>query len=62
MPQESNYELLVKISKSLSSMHMKQEKMINRLILLEQELKEFKNSMPERKQGWFNDYWEIKKN
>jgi hypothetical protein len=62
MPQETNYELLLKISKSLSSMHIKQEKMINRLIMLENELKDFKNSMPVRKRGWTGDYWEIQNN
>jgi len=57
----TNQELLLKISKSLSSLHIKQDKMINRLIMLETELKDFKNTMPVRKSGWFNDYWEMKK-
>lgn len=61
MPEKvlkTNQELLVEISKSLSSLHKKQDTLIKNLDNLQKELTEFKNSMPVRKSGWFNDYWE----
>ena len=63
MPEKvlkTNQELLVEISKSLSSLHKKQDTLIKNLDNLQKELTEFKNSMPVRKSGWFNDYWEMK--
>ena len=63
MPEKvlkTNQELLVEISKSLSSLHKKQDTLIKNLDNLQKELTEFKNSMPVRKSGLFNDYWEIK--
>jgi len=63
MPEKvlkTNTELLVEISKSLSSLHKKQDTLIKNLDNLQKELTEFKNSMPVRKSGWFNDYWEMK--
>lgn len=54
MPQETELELLEKISKSLSSLH-------KRISKLENTLDQFKNSMPVRKRGWTGDYWEIQK-
>lgn len=64
MPEKvlkTNQELLVEISKSLSSLHKKQDILIKNLDNLQKELTDFKNSMPTRKSGWFNDYWEMKK-
>lgn len=63
MPEKvlkTNQELLVDISKSLSSLHKKQDTLIKNLDNLQKELTDFKNSMPVRKSGWFNDYWEMK--
>jgi len=63
MPEKvlkTNQELLVDISKSLSSLHKKQDTLIKNLDNLQKDLTEFKNSMPTRKSGWFNDYWEMK--
>lgn len=63
MPEKvlkTNQELLVEISKSLSSLHKKQDTLIKNLDNLQKDLTEFKNSMPTRKSGWFNDYWEMK--
>lgn len=65
MPEKSfmtNQELLIQISKSLSSLHDKQNQIIKKISVLEKDLIEFKNSMPTRKSGWFNDYWEMKNN
>ena len=63
MPEKikTNAELLIDISKSLSSLHKKQDTLIKNLDNLQKELIDFKNKMPIRKSGWFNDYWEIKK-
>jgi uncharacterized protein YlxW (UPF0749 family) len=63
MPEKvskTNTELLVEISKSLSSLHKKQDTLIKNLDNLQKELTDFKNTMPTRKSGWFNDYWEMK--
>ena len=62
MPEKTNQELLLEIQKSIYSLHRRQDDLIKRLDALSSELTEFKNSMPIRKSGWFNDYWEIKKN
>ena len=62
MPGKTNEELLLEIQKSIHSLHRRQDDLIKRLDALSSELTEFKNSMPTRKTGWFNDYWEIKKN
>jgi len=63
MPEKikTNAELLLEISKSLSSLHKKQDNIIKNLEELKKEFINFKNTMPTRKSGWFNDYWEIKK-
>ena len=61
MPAEkTNQELLLEIQKSIYSLHRRQDELMKRLDALTSELTEFKNSMPTRKTGWFNDYWEIK--
>ena len=56
-----NKQLLLDIQKSIYSLHRRQDEFMKRLDTLNKELCEFKNSMPVRKSGWFNDYWEIKK-
>tara|TARA_R110001592_G_scaffold302306_1_gene574195 strand:+ start:390 stop:593 length:204 start_codon:yes stop_codon:yes gene_type:complete len=59
---KTNQEMLLLISKSLSSLHKRQDDICKRLENLEKELIDFKNQMPVRKSGWLNDFWEIKKN
>ena len=64
MPQsniKTNSELLMDINKSLMSIHKKQDNILQKIDILDKQFIEFKNKMPERKSGWFNDYWEIKK-
>ena len=61
MPEKTNQQLLLEIQKSIFSLHKRQDEFMKRLDTLTKELTEFKNSMPTRKSGWFNDYWEIKK-
>jgi len=58
---KTNSELLIEITKSLSSIHKKQDNILTNITNLETQFNEFQNKMPERKSGWFNDYWEIKK-
>ena len=59
---KTNQELLLLINKSLSSLHKRQDDLCKRLENLQKDLSEFREQMPVRKSGWFNDYWEIKKN
>lgn len=54
-----NKQLLLDIQKSIYSLHRRQDELIKRLDSLTNELSEFKNSMPTRKSGWFNDYWDM---
>ena len=59
---KTNSDLLIEITKSLSSIHKKQDNILKNIENLEIRFNDFQNKMPERKSGWFNDYWEMKKN
>ena len=58
---KTNSELLIEITKSMSSIHKKQDIIFKNIENLEKTFNNFQSKMPERKSGWFNDYWEIKK-
>jgi len=57
---KTNQELLLLISKSLSSLHKRQDDLCKRLENLQKDLNDFKDQMPVRKSGWLSDYWEMK--
>ena len=65
---KNNQELLLDIIKSLASIHKKQEQILKRLdicdeniVIIKKQVLDLNYRMPERKDGWFRSYWEIKK-
>ena len=60
MPK-TNQDLLLDILKSLSSLHRKNDFIIENMDIIKKQILDLNYRMPERKSGWIRDYWDTSK-